>query len=200
MRQGTTKPDWDRLYEIAIAQDAHFTTRQAAAAGYSPQLLAKYLKNGRIRRLRRGIYRIVHCPAAEHEDLAVFWLWSELAGVFSHETALALHGFSDVLPAGVHMTLPARWKQRRVRVPRGLVLHHADVGEDERVWVGAVPVTSARRTLIDCAVDSVAPDLVRDAFGDAVNRGLVMRDSVPEVLDYLTRYFSKSRSGSDPRQ
>ncbi len=58
-------PLWDQLYEIASAQDGHFTTSQAATAGYSPQLLAKYLKNGRISRVRRGIYRLVHLAALQ---------------------------------------------------------------------------------------------------------------------------------------
>ena len=83
-------PSWDRLFDFAVGQEGHFTTKQAAEAGYSPQLLFKYLKNGRIIRVRRGVYRIVHFPAAEHEDLATLWLWSDQAGVFSHETALML--------------------------------------------------------------------------------------------------------------
>jgi hypothetical protein len=43
-----TAPNWDRLFESAVGQEGHFTTKQAAEAGYSPQLLIKYLKNGRI--------------------------------------------------------------------------------------------------------------------------------------------------------
>lgn len=46
-------PRWSRLYETAAAQEGHFTTAQAAEAGYYPQLLTKYLENGRIVRVRR---------------------------------------------------------------------------------------------------------------------------------------------------
>ena len=49
------------------------TARQAAVAGYSPQLLRKYLGNGRVARVRRGVYRIVHFPASDHEDLVMLW-------------------------------------------------------------------------------------------------------------------------------
>ena len=94
----SNRPDWDSLFSTASGQDGHFTTAQAAEAGYSPQLLAKHLKAGRIRRVRRGVYRVVHYPAAEHEDLVVLWLWSDRTGVFSHETALFLHDLSDALP------------------------------------------------------------------------------------------------------
>jgi len=193
------RPDRDRLYEIAAAQEGHFTTAQAGEAGYSPQLLMKHLKSGRIRRVRRGIYRLVQFPAGEHEDLIVLWLWSEQAGVFSHETALAILDLSDVLPSQVHMTLPAPWASRRLRIPRGLVLHHADVPENERTWAGSVRVTTAGRTLVDCAGSKVEPRLVRDAFEDGCARGLVDRESVPLVIDYLKPFFSVSRRRSGPR-
>jgi predicted transcriptional regulator of viral defense system len=113
-------PDRDRLYEIAAAQDGLFTTQQAAEVGYSPQLLVHHIRGERMQRVRRGIYRLVHFPAGEHEEVVTVWLWSEQAGVLSHETALALHGLSDALPAQVHLTLPAAWKKRRFRVPKGV--------------------------------------------------------------------------------
>ena len=116
-------PRWSQLYETAAAQEGHFTTAQAAESGYYPQLLTKYLKNGRIVRVRRGVYRLVHFPPGDHEDLVVVWLWSDRVGVFSHETALALHQLSDALPSKAHLTLPASWKSRRVQLPTGVVPH-----------------------------------------------------------------------------
>ena len=66
-------PDWNRLFETAATQEGYFTTSQADEVGYSPQLLAKYLQNGRVVRARRGIYRVVHFPPGEHEDLVTAW-------------------------------------------------------------------------------------------------------------------------------
>lgn len=124
-------------------------------------------------RARRGIYRLVHFPASDHEDLVVLWLWSEQAGVFSHETALALHDLSDVLPGKVHLTLPATWRRRRFRVPSGLVLHFADVSDPDRMSFGAVPVTAPLRTLSDSIEADVAPGLVHQAILQARRRGLI---------------------------
>lgn len=169
-------PSWGALFDTASAQEGLFTAAQAAEAGYSSQLLQKHLHNGRIRRVRRGVYRLVHFPPGEHEDLAAVWLWSERAGVFSHDTALSLHGLSDALPARVHLTVPARWEARRLRVPAEVVLHHADVAKGERAWIGPVPVTDVRRTLADCIAGGVAPDLVQQALDQAGARGLVPRD------------------------
>jgi len=172
---------WDRLFEIAAGQEGLFTTKQAAEAGYSPQLLTHHLGSGRALRISRGIYRLVHFPAGEHEELVAVWLWSDRAGVISHQTALALHELSDALPARVHLTLPSAWSKRRFRVPADVMLHHADVPPDDRSWFGAVPCTSARRTLNDCARDDLSPELLRQAAQQALRRGLVARADLHEV-------------------
>ncbi len=180
-----SRPNWDRLFEVAVSQDGLFTTEQAATAGYSPQLLIHYVRIGRVVRVRRGIYRVVHFPVAEHEQLASIWLWSSQAGVFSHQTALALHGLSDVLPAQVHLTLPLDWRRRRLRVPDGVIVHHADLPPEDRAWFGAVPTTTPARTLNDCASAGLSPELLQRAARQAVHRGLVNEDGLREVEEAL---------------
>ena len=178
-------PDWDRLFEVAARQEGLFTTQQAAKAGYSPQLLVHHLRGRRVRRVRRGIYRVVHFPAGENEELVAIWLWSEQAGVFSHQTALSLHQLSDVLPAQLHLTLPDAWRKRRFRVPPGVILHHADVGPGDRVWFGPVPITSPKRTLIDCAAAQLSPELLGQAAQQALRRGLVSRTELTPLAAAL---------------
>jgi predicted transcriptional regulator of viral defense system len=179
------EPTWQALYDVAASQEGLFTTRQAAAAGYSPPLLAHHQKVGRIVRVRRGIYRLIHFPQGEQEELVTAWLWTDTQGVLSHQTALSLQGLSDVLPAQIHLTLPLSWRQRRFRVPRGFVLHYADVRPDERAWAGAVPVTSVRRTLNDCSLADFSPDLLRQAAKQALARGLVIKAELSQVQKAL---------------
>ncbi len=194
MSEATTRsPDWDQLFEIAAAQDGLITTHQAAEAGYSPQLLAHHLGAGRMLRVRRGIYRLVHFPAGDHEELTAIWLWSERAGVFSHQTALALHDLSDVLPSRVHLTLPAAWRKRRLRVPEGVVRHYGDIPESDRRWFGPVPATAPMRTLQDCAGEQLPPEILRGAAADALHRGLVTRDDLAAVEEALAPF-----GGLDP--
>jgi predicted transcriptional regulator of viral defense system len=180
-----TRPSWGLLYEIASAQEGYFTTRQAAEAGYSSQLLLKHVHARRIVRAQRGIYRLVHFPSGEHEELVTAWLWSERAGLLSHQTALALFGLSDVLPAHVHLALPSAWRHRRFRVPPGIVLHHEDVASRDRTWFGAVPATGPRRTLNDCARAGLSPELLGQAAQQALRRGLVTRVELSDVEDAL---------------
>lgn len=101
--------------------------------------------------------------------------------MISHQTALALHGLSDVLPAHVHLTLPTAWQRRRLRVPPDVVLHHADIPPEDRAWFGAVPVTPPRRTLSDCAKEGLSPELLQQAALQALRRGLVVRGDLGDV-------------------
>jgi predicted transcriptional regulator of viral defense system len=181
-------PSWDRLYEVASGQEGHFTTGQAEVAGYSSQLLRKHIQAGRVIRIRRGVYRLVHFPAGEHEDLVVVWLWSERQGVFSHQTALGLHGLSDILPAQIHISVPASWRARRLRVLPGVIVHHADVEKRDRAWFGAVPATSPARTLRDCAQAKLAPDLLRQAAREALHRRLLGKHELSEVKRSLRNF------------
>ena len=180
-------PNWQSLYDTAASQEGLFTTRQAAAAGYSDPLLAHYQKVGRIARIRRGIYRLVHFPSGEQEELVTAWLWTEAIGVLSHQTALTLQGLSDVLPAQIHLTLPLTWRQRRLRVPKGLVLHYADVPLQDRSWNGAVPVTSTRRTLW------TVPGLVDTTFRPPLPSARSLSDLHTPMLNVFVEHYKTAR-------
>jgi predicted transcriptional regulator of viral defense system len=186
--ESSARPNWDRLFEVAVGQEGYFTTKQAAQVGYSPQLLTHYVRSGKVTRARRGVYRLVHFPASEHDELIVVWLWSEQEGVFSHQTALALHGLSDVLPARVHLTLPIEWRYRRLRTPPGVVLHFAGVRDSERSWFGAVPVTTPSRTIMDCVATHVSPELLRQAVQQAISRGLLTRSDAAEIQRVISSF------------
>lgn len=162
----------ETLYQIAAGQSGYFTTNQAHQAGYSDQLLGYHHREGRFQRTLRGVYRLVHFPPSDHEDLIAYWLWSGQEGVFSHETALALHQLSDAMPSNIHITLPTSWKDRRMRYPHNLIPSFSSVSEEERIWIGPLPATSPLRTIEDCQAAYLEPDLVDQAISEALERGL----------------------------
>jgi predicted transcriptional regulator of viral defense system len=185
---GAENSRWNQLFELASTQHGMFSAKQAATVGYSPQLIHHHVAGGRLKRLRHGLYRMVHFPASEHEELTTTWLWSEQVGVFSNQTALLLHDLSDVLPSQAHMTLPAAWLRRRLRVPERVVLHYGDISESEKTWFGVVPLTTVLRTLQDCVRDSLSPELLFQATKQALRRGLVTKDKLGDVKNALKGY------------
>lgn len=174
-------PRWDVLYERAAGQAGYFTLAEANEAGYSSQLLTYYLEIGRVERWARGIFRLVHFPASDREDLVPVWLWSDREGVFGLETALSIHALSDALPAHHDLILPTRNRARRRRAPPGVRITYEDIAKSEREWHGAVPVTTVSRTLRDCIKHHVAPDLVRQALREAEARRLLTRAEVRAI-------------------
>lgn len=180
-------PRWDELFQLARPQQGYFTLGQAREAGYTPQALEYHLRKGRLERVGHGLYRLALYPPGDLEHLVPPWLWSERQGVYSHETALALHGLSDALPALMHLSVPVAWRTRRLRVPQIVLLHYQDVPPTERAWFGGVPATAPLRTLKDCLEDHVAPELLLQAAQEGLERGLfstaMLRRELPEVLE-----------------
>lgn len=177
------RPSWSALYDLAAGQGGYFRATQAAALGFSKQLVRSHVLAGALVRARRGIYRLVRFPSVENEDLIELWLWSDDEGVFSHETALALHDLSDALPARVHMTVPRAWRKRRRSTPPIVILHYADLSSTDRTWVGSVPVTTPARTLRDAVDDNVDPAFIDQAIRDGARRHLFSRADLRGIVE-----------------
>lgn len=165
----TQGPDYERLYKIAEGQAGYFTTRQARAVGFAAERLSSNVKNGKFLRAARGVYRLRHFPASPHEQLFVAHLMTGDRSVISHESALSLYDLSDVLPDAVHITIPRTASRRRKR----LRLHTNRLAPDEITHYMGLPVTTVARTVADVANSGLDETLVRQAIGEALQRGLV---------------------------
>jgi predicted transcriptional regulator of viral defense system len=172
----------DKLIEVAKYQKGYVATYQVEV---SNQLLRHHEQAGRIERVLRGVYRLNQYPTEEDEQLLVAYLWSKEQGTISHESALAIHDLSDVLPNKVHLTLPEDQCRVRRKTPEWLELHFADISEDEKEWYDVVPVTRPIRTLVDVASDRLEPELLRQAVEDAKSKRLVADDFEWELITRL---------------
>lgn len=165
----TEKPDFSQLYEIAESQAGYFTTAQAHSAGFSRERLSNTVQSGKFQRAAQGVYRLAHFPASQHEDLFIAWLVTGPHSVISHESALAVYELSDALPGEVHVIVPRTASRRR----QNIRLHTNRLLPDEISNRIGLPVTTAARTIADCANRGLAAELVRQAFQEAQHRGLV---------------------------
>jgi predicted transcriptional regulator of viral defense system len=172
--QPASQSPYEALYQVAEQQAGYFTAAQARAAGYSQRQLTYYVKTHRFDRMRLGIYRLTHYPASSNEDLFLAWLQVGPQAVISHESALALYDLSDALPAAVHLTIPPRTSRRH----SGLRLHTNRLSTDDITSLGGLPVTTVPRTILDVAASGLAEELVFQAVHQALQRGLVLADSL----------------------
>ena len=128
----------DQLYPLAEGQGGYFTTSQAHDVGVTDQQLHYLVKAGSLQRATHGIYRLRRFPAQAFEDVIVATLWAGEGAAASHETALAIYGITDAMPALLHVTVPRRFRGKR----QGTALHTAPLEVHERTRRDGVPVTT----------------------------------------------------------
>lgn len=174
LRMTKTAPNVRGLEAEAYHQGGYFTSAQAREHAVSSQLLNHHVRQGRFKRLRRGLYRIPGFPSSQHDEIREKWLAvGPEKALVSHESALALLELSDNIPDHVHLLVPRR--HRGLRRPAGVVIHtHPDNETIESVWRDGMPVTAPARTLIDVAND-LQPEQAALAARQALGRGLLTR-------------------------
>ncbi len=172
------------LAALAHEQGGYFTAKQAKVAGYGYRHLDYHETAGNFERVEHGLYRLPSVPPGEHDDLIRLSFWSrnqkdEPQAVASHQTALALHDLSEILPRELHLTVPPKFRKH---APDGSVLHKAELGEEDVEERGGYRVTTPLRTLLDVAESGVSTEQVAKAINDALKRGLVTRKSLNAAL------------------
>lgn len=169
-----SRPDHNKLYELASQQAGYFSARQARESGFSGQLVSWHVHAGNFLRIRRGLYRLQRYPVSPHDHMVEAWLAAGPLAVVSHESALSLHGLSDVVPSAVHLVVPRPHRWVAGRVPSGVALHTTvrPLPSNAVTTVGAVRVTTPARSIVDAAEAGTAPDQILGAIRQALNQGL----------------------------
>jgi predicted transcriptional regulator of viral defense system len=189
------------LFEVVSEQGGYFTAAQARANGYSKALLAHHAKSGRFIRVHQGLYRFREYPSSTREDVIAAWLATgKETALVSHESALDLLGLSDVVPEGVHITVP---RARRYRTaPRGVVVHTTTrrLGRSDIAIREGIRLTGPVRSIMDAAQAGTAPEQITAAIGQALDRGLASRSKLLRAararggrLERLVRQVLKDR-------
>ena len=168
-----------RLFEVAESQQGYFTSADAKKMGYDYPHQHFHVRQGNWIRIDHGIYRLKKFPAAAHEDLMRWWLWSRKKAVISHETAAALYDLGDLLPSRIHLTVPTDFRKSP---PKSLILHKADLSENEIERRDGLPVIRPLRTILDLARSHLDDERLSVVTKDAIQKGLLTRRELLEAL------------------
>ena len=141
------------LEALASRQGGYFTARQALGVGYADSVHGYHVKNGDWEKVHRGIYRLEGVEQGDWPDLVLWSFWScgrddEPEGVYSRETALAIHEGRMKPEKTLHMTVPKTFR-RSAAIPKALKLHKEDLAKGEIEDRGTYRVTTLERTLKD---------------------------------------------------
>lgn len=191
----------ERLYAIAEDQGGYFTIGQVRAARIDHHAILHMCRRGVVERISRGVYRLAQFPPAPHGQEFEATLWPAggrhgVQGVLSHQSALRFWDLSDVSPAQIHITVPRRYRVRRT-IPRHLRIHYADLTAEDVTRHEGVPITTPRRTIIDCAAAGLAPGLLRQAIADGRRTGrLTYREADSLSATLRRRRLAATDTGS----
>ena len=116
-----------KLLQIAENQQGYFTSRQAEECGFSRANFHRKILSGKWSKEElRGVYRLANLPIHLASRTCSLDFWSadkqgNPQGIWSHETALDIHGLSDVAPARLHMSVPKNFR-KSTEIPNSLIL------------------------------------------------------------------------------
>lgn len=160
------------IAEIAADQHGYVTQQDARAAGVPAVTLARMAQRGTLERASQAVYRVPLIPTGELDEFMRAALWPRGAhGVLSHQTALELHGLSDVNPGKIHLTVPRAHRVQRA-VPASYVLHRQDLDPREITAHHGIPIVTPTRALLQSHAAGLGPALIAQAIEDGRRQGL----------------------------
>jgi predicted transcriptional regulator of viral defense system len=192
-----TKATLRKLLSLAQGQGGYFTAKQAAEIGYDYPHLDYHVGAGNFERVGHGVYRLPEIPVSEHDDLVRLAFWSrdrddQPQAVASHQTALAVHSLSDLLPSKIHLTVPMKFRKG---APKGVVLHRGKLDAADTEERQGFLVTTPLRTILDIAADDgVSEEHLRKAIAEALDLGLVRKSALTALAKTLPTANRLSRS------
>ena len=105
----------DRALEL-VRQHGILTAREAMRAGVHSQTLSRLVREGRLERVVRGVYRHPDASATEHHGLALVSA-AVPDSVVCLLSAVSFHGVGTQLPAAVWIALDRRARDPALRWP-----------------------------------------------------------------------------------
>jgi very-short-patch-repair endonuclease len=137
------------IHALARRQHGLITRPQLRQFGVGDKAVAAWVRDGRLRRLHRGVYVIGQAPLRKETH----WLAAVLAcgpgAVLSHRSAAALWEIRADSATRTDVTVPTRNGRR---APTGIRVHRSGrLSSGETLVREGIPATTVARTLLDLA-------------------------------------------------
>jgi hypothetical protein len=148
---------FDLVARIAAGQHGRVSRRQLLAAGVDRSRIERWLADGRLRRIHRGVYAVGHAAPSLRGDYMAAVLACGEAAVLSHAAAGYLLRLLRS-PAPPVISVPTKAERARP----GIVVHRVRrLDRLDTCRLDGIPATTVPRTLLDLAPASAPADLAR---------------------------------------
>jgi predicted transcriptional regulator of viral defense system len=168
----------------------YFTSGQARSLGISAALLCHYVKTGKLKRIRRGVYQGVDYqkPASFRWDDLIQAVYSIPGGVVCLTSALAVYDLTEEIPRqhwiGIRHGTSAK-NSRQIKIVR---FRDLELGKIEIMLEGAsVPIFDRERTIVD-AFRLLSREVAIKALKMALAKGGKNRLDVMKLEAYARKF------------
>jgi predicted transcriptional regulator of viral defense system len=171
---------YEQLYEMAADNYGIVTSAQAKREGISDKEMSAIASRGRIRRLGRGVYKIVDYIPVENDPYAeAVALVGEEAFLFG-ESVLAMLHLAPTNPTRIFVASP---KRVRRSLPENIRVMTAPRGQEATDYEG-VPCQSVPDAIRSCG-GRIMSSRLRDATREASRQGYIDGDEERSLLEKL---------------
>jgi len=146
------------IAELGGRQHGRVSRKQLLAAGVDRKRIERWVADGRLRAVHRGVYAVGHAAPSLHGDLMAAVLACGEGAVLSHQSAGHLLEVLPRRPAKPEVTVPTGAHRKRP----GIVIHRVTYLDLlDASSLRGIPVTIVPRVLLDLAPRLAAQELTR---------------------------------------
>lgn len=172
---------YEDIYEIAVDNYGLITTEQANKIGAANKDLLRYVADGRLVRLGRGVYRITHYVPVPNDPYAESVTLVGDGAYLYGESVIAMHSLAPTNPSRIFVATP---KRVRKRLPQGLVLVQRTASSDVTSYQG-IPSQSIPAAIVSCK-NVLLPERLEQAIERAKELGFIASEEADDLKEELS--------------
>ncbi|MDX6678145.1 MAG: hypothetical protein QOE31_2197, partial [Solirubrobacteraceae bacterium] len=143
---------------VAAEQHGRITTRELRAAGVDKSCAQRWLEDGLLHRVHRGVYAVGHVAPSTLADYVAAVLACGGGSRLSHAPCSHLLKLQRGVPPPPEVTVATTAHRRRP----GIVIHRVrDIPQRDVAELHGIPIMTVPRTLLDLAPRLTPQDLAR---------------------------------------
>jgi Transcriptional regulator, AbiEi antitoxin len=175
------------LSRLLTRHGGYITRQLVDEAGIAPHLLTRWVREGKLERVQRGVYRSPEAETLAHEDLLEVSLRMPY-GVVCLRSALSFHGLTTYSPKVIDLAVPQNRYPPKLEYPP-IQLHYFSEKmyqygvEHHKLGAHSLQVYTIEKTLVDLLrfVNRYGDDL----FFEGLKNYLTRRKSKPDLLKLM---------------
>lgn len=171
---------FDDIYEIAADNYGLVTAAEVASAGAATSEVARYVRQGQLVRVGRGVYRLARYVPTPYDGYAEAVALVGPGSYLYGESVLAMHGLAPTNPKRVCVATPRRVRKE---LPDSVEVTQKPGGKPTAVYEG-IPSQSVADAIRSCKGRLMAERL-RQATEGARRGGLVTKEQHEQLMEEL---------------